>query len=241
MTTMEVRADWPQSLAEEVFLLPVHDSPSLGYDPSGFMACALSRAKWWLAQCDDILHAYSALGISVDYLAEVKRRGYNKSVLLDAEEMRRRCEHKLGRMIIDGQEAGVFNTASNEKAISLMELLGLGKRYAALNRLRNPGRVLPPDFEAALVLAREEGILTLANVTRLVKNEDIESDRSEWQYRKRRIDSNKVISTLADQLDALRSGLDLVIPEDLDEQTKLEALESISDSLAFMKKEMKKW
>lgn len=241
MTTTNLRADWPDSQSEEVFLPPVEEAKSMATDPNGFMACALSRAKWWLPRCGDLLAAYDALQLSGEYFTEVKRRGYSKPVLLDAEEIVRRAEHRLGTIIIDGQDAGIFTSPNNLNGISLVEILGLGKRYARVNALRNPGRISRMDFEVAVELARGEGIMTKANITRLVDNEELTSDRSEWQRGKRRVDSNKIISTLADQLDALRSGLNLVDPRDLDDATKLEAIESISDSLAFMKKEMKKW
>lgn len=231
---------WLRDLPYEVFLPPVGEATALLEWPEGFLSLALKRAKWWFKSQTDIKIVRGALNLAKEYDAAA-RENASKFGVLDATEILRRAEHRLGQMIIDGQEAGVFTKRNDTLGkIALKDFFGLDSR-SAINALRDPGKPSTDDFEAAVELGRADWNLSLANVTRLVKGLDLETDRSEWNYGKRRVDSNKIITALADQLDADISGLDLVDRMALDPVLTEESKQSIRKSIAVIQKEMKKW
>lgn len=237
-----VRADWPTDLPSEVFLLAVDEAPSLATDPAGYLAAALVRAKVWIPAQEDILKVYAALKIATGY-EDNAMANFTRPGRLDAQEIRRRAEHRLGQMIIDGQEAGIFRRQSDgnrSPKLALKEFLGVSD-HGEVNALRNPGRPSVEDFEAALELARAEGNLTRAAVTRIIKAEELTSERDPWNYGRRIIDSNKIVSALADQMEAAISGLDLVDRKALDPVRTEESKQTVRNAIAVIQKEMRKW
>jgi hypothetical protein len=161
-------------------------------------------------------------------------------VWYDAEEMRRRVEHRVGTLIIEGQEAGKYASPQHMNGQSLIEVLGV-RSHNEVTTLRSYGRIGFPDFEAALELGRAEGSLSLAHVKRLASGEELQTSRSEWNYGRRRVDSNRIIRALANELEAACSGLELVNRSDLDPEERDECVKSIRASIRRIGNEMRKW
>lgn len=234
------RPDWPSNQPHNVFLPPVSAAYSLDQDPAGFMADALERAKWWLRGQGDLVQVHEALKIATVYWQAVKKRKFSASVILDAEELRRRTEYRVGTLILDGQAAGIFNTPNKTNALSLIEVLGV-RSHNEVTKLRSYGHFSPQDFEAAIELGRAEGNLSLAHIRRIHQGEELVSTRSEWNVGKRRIDSTRIMESLRDELEVAMTGIDLIVPSELDPEYKKECRDSIRTSLRRIMKEVSKW
>jgi GTP cyclohydrolase III len=99
----------------------------------------------------------------------------------------------------------------------------------------------PADqFEQAVTAAREEGNLSRANVVRKVKGEQPQRERSEWHHKTRHIDSNRILSTLTQELDALTAGLDLMQRDGLDPDLVAECIPSAKRSISVINSHLRR-
>ena len=91
------------------------------------------------------------------------------------------------------------------------------------------------DFERAVSEARDECNLSRANVVRKIKGTKPKpGERTEWHHNRRHIDSTRILSTLTQELDAATAGLELIEPDDLEEDFVTECAVSIRQSLAVI-------
>jgi hypothetical protein len=237
------RRDWPGAMADNQFLVPVEYALSLDEDPEGFMATALARAKWWVSRGEDLTAVHDAYRITAAYLSYCSKRQFSQTVLLDAEEIIRRAEYRIEVLVSIGQDQGIIRSKEVQTGIPIQDIIGI-KGRDLLTNLRKHGRlseVSTENFEAAIALARDAKNMSRAKLLRIITGTEQTKERDEWNYGRRRIDSNKIVSKLADQMEALTGGLDLVEPSSLDPGLKEEAKETIRSSIAFIQKEMKKW
>jgi hypothetical protein len=212
-------------------------------DTPRFMAEIRTRALWWIPQMGyDILKVNEAVALTAQYRMAARTRRYPRECQLDVNEAERRLEHRLGVLILEGQEEGIFGSEHNSaNKVSVKEYLGF-KHTTTAAGLRVIGRLSQGELEELLVHAREQGDLSRMNVLRICRGEVKQSDRSAFNVRRRRIDSNKVIQSLADDLEAAASGLsELVVPEDIDVEVKRACKETIWQAITTITQEMSKW
>jgi hypothetical protein len=237
---------WPSSLPKDKFLEPLSQSNVLvEMDAARFMAEVRTRALWWIPQMGhDILKVNEALKTVSEYRIAARTRKYPRDSQLDINEAERRLEHRLGQMIIEGQKEGIFHSAhdsKNRSKISVREYLGF-THTGTQGELREIGKLTQGELEDLLEKARQTGELSRRAVLRLCRGEVVLPNRSKFNAGRRRIDSNKVIQSLAEDLEAATSGLaELVVPEDLDLEIKIETKAVIWAAIARITEEMGRW
>lgn len=236
---------WPSGLPRQEFIQPLSVANVLvEMDTARFMAEVLSRALWWLPQMgDDVERTYKVLLLISEYRIAARHRQYPKEAQLDINEAERRFEHRVGSLIIKGQEDGVFRQGkgSVKGKLSVQEFLGI-KQRSTVSDLMIVGRPDQADFEEILLKARAAGDLGRNAVTRLIKGEVLTSDRSSYNTGRRRIDSNRAIQSLAADLTDITTGLDdLVNPEDLDPKIRQACKEEIWTAITKITQEMMNW
>ncbi len=243
--TQGYQGDWPDSLPEDTLLLPVADSPSFEADPQGFMACALLRAKWWIMNTEDMKAIYAAWVTQSNYTMVLSRPGLSRTFAHQASgEMERLLERRLGILIERGISEGTIYSKAHLHAPAVYTAVGSqrNKITKVQQYWKAMGEASIEDFEAAIELAREEGVVSRAAVIRFLTGEDRRSEeRSNWNAGKRRHDSNRMIQALADDMLSATAGIELIEASDLDVLTKLECMESIRGSIRKIQGRMKLW
>lgn len=207
-------------------LVPVGEGGDLERDPVQYMAVVLNRAKEWLSEATRIEDVRQQRAVAVGYESYIREKELAFDAQLSATEIVRRCEVRLVELIREGQAQGVIHTpATTRKRIdvttgtsilTVAEAMGMagGKSRDDVYAMAS---VSKDEFEDALAVAKSEGNLSRANVVRKVKGEAApKSDRSEWHHKTRHLDSNRILITLAQELDALTAGLELMEPDDID-------------------------
>jgi hypothetical protein len=236
---------WPDFLDKDTLLGPIRDvKGAIEDNPSGYVECAIHRAKWWVPRQDELLMVWHALKIVSDHERYIiTSAGRYSDLHQGIMEVRRRCERQMGLLIRDGKARGIYWSSEERSAPGVLAVLGLRGKGHDLDVWSKLSAVPSDDFEAAIELAWEAGSLTKTDVIRHLHGEEHQppSDRSEWHHKKRRFDSNKAATSLAAELEACCTGLDLIKGDELDVLTKLEAVESIRGSIATIQKEIKKW
>lgn len=236
---------WPSGLPRQEFIQPLSSANVLvEMDTARFMAEVRTRALWWLPQMgDDVERVYKALLLISEYRIAARLRKYSRDAQLDINEAERRFEHRTGALIIKGQEEGIFRRGkgSVKGKLSVQEFLGIGRR-STVNDLTTIGHLTPSELDEVLLTARTAGDLGRSAVQRLIKGEVLTSDRSVFNTGRRRIDSNKAIQSLADDLTNVTSGLeDLVNPAELDPAIARECKEAIWAAITKITQEMSNW
>lgn len=239
-------------------LLPVErDDQSLELDPVGYMSTVLHRAKSWLDEAQSIDDVRNAKAIAVGYENVIREKEMAFDAQLAATDIVRRCERRVGELVRQGQDEGTITRRGSVGAlpgprsggqpgskrggdlVSTAEIFSNNAEREDSYRLADAST---EEFEQAIEEAKAEGNLSRANVVRKVKGETPKPpERSEWHRGKRHINSNRIVSSLAAELDASTTGLDLIVPEDIDVETKLEAVQSINNSIDTIRKAMRKW
>lgn len=234
---------WPTDLPESVFLAPASEAKNaLAKDPEGFFTNALVRAKWWLPKQKDLIEVKAAYDIAVQYAVKFDKTSEKTALGLTALEIQRRCERRIGEIIIDGREAGVFYSNDTHKGVSVALVLGLSKNQKYfIDRVSDMGNPTIDAFENGIELARKERNMSLANVLRRVNGKELTAIRSEWNQGKRHLDSNRIVQALADQLESAMTGIDHVEGDELEPALKKECVDSIRASLRSIMKEVAKW
>jgi hypothetical protein len=222
---------------------------SLETNPVEYMAVALDRAKDWLAEAQSIEDVRETKAIAVGYESVIREKELALDAQLSATEIVRRCERRIGELVRKGQENREFTKqGQTRKSVHLRgdeePSTPVGTVYDN-DQQRTDSYVLAdaPDeqFEDALSEARDEGNLSRANVVRKVKGgKPKPAERSEWHRKRRRIDSNRILRTLAEQLDAATAGLDLMDPQDLDRDLASECVESIDRSIRTIRTHLRR-
>ncbi len=218
-------------------------------DPAEYMAVALNRAKGWLAEARSIEDVRETKAIAVGYESVIREKELAFDAQLSATEIVRRCERRIGELVRHGQRDGTIakrgdiggNRADDERVHHLQRPSdffadGTQERADSYAMADAPEE----EFERAVDEAKSEGNLSRANVVRKVKGEQPKAERSEWHHKRRRIDSNRILRSLAETLDGAAAGLDLMERGEIDQETAAEYLPSIEESLAVIRQHVRR-
>lgn len=226
-------------------LVPVTDEVALAADPVEYMAVVLHRAKGWLSEAQSIDEVRNTKAVAVGYESVIREKELAFDAQLSATEIVRRCERRIGELVREGQREGTVRVRGQREDLprtgdlhSPTGIAGMG-----VNELTDSYVVADTpveQFEQAMADARNEGNLSRANVVRKVKGEQPKAERSEWHRKTRRIDSNRILSTLAQELDAATAGLELMQPEDIDPALAVECIGSIRRSLSVINQHLRR-
>lgn len=230
-------------------LVPIEDAQDLTHDPVQYMAVVLNRAKEWLSEAQHIEEVRESRAVAVSYESYLREKELAFDAQLSATEIVRRCERRIGELVRQGQRDGKLmsrgsNTrvdlVANDNLVTVTEAAGVGHR-SSLKPLYDLAEADPQEFEEALAEAKAEGNLSRANVVRKVKGEPAPtSERSEWHRNTRHLDSNRILLTLAQELDALTTGLDLMRPDDLDPALMAEWMPVIDRAISTIRKHVRR-
>jgi hypothetical protein len=226
-------------------IVAVGDAGALEADPVAYMAVVLNRAKGWLGEAQSIDVVREAKAIAVGYESVIREKELAFDAQLSATEIVRRCERRIGELVREGQRAGSIATrgvnryvleAHGDALLSPHDAAGIDRNSrTTLRDYYAAADATGEDFERAVGEAREEGNLSRANVVRKVKDEKPKQpERSEWHRKRPHIDSNRILRTLADDLDAACTGLDLIDADTLDANLANECVASIRRSLSII-------
>lgn len=235
---------WPSNLSREEFLEPLSKANVLvEMDSSRFMAEVRTRALWWIPQMGhEILRVNMALKLLTEYRIAARSRKYPKAAQFDINEAERRMEHRLGQLIIEGQEEGIFPSGKGSTAgkVTVHTFLGMKSRSQVVD-IRDVGRLSQGDLEEAILRLRVAGDLGRNALLRIVRGQELKSDRSEFNARRRRTDSNRILTSFTEDLEAVTAGLEYIDPDDLDQATKVESKEAIWRAITKITEEMGRW
>lgn len=232
-------------------LVRVDQAAVIEADPVEFMTLALTQVTGWLKTAERIDDVREWKSQAVGYEALLRQKGMAVEAQLAAAEIQRRCERRIGELVKHGQEVGEIRTSGDGGPKD--------PSFAKEGSHAKPGpndffngnddkthayamaAATDEEFDGALAEAREEGNISRANVVRKVKGEPAKApDRSEWHHKTRRIDSNRILSTLAQELDAAASGLDLIVPDDLDPDLVAECTTTIKTAVATINRHLRR-
>lgn len=228
------------------------DPQALERDPVEYMAVVLNRAKGWLAEAQSVEDVRETKAIAVGYESVIREKELAFDAQLSATEIVRRCERRIGELVKQGQREGTV--LSRGQTLSRLDPThggDLRKPHEAMGVAENDHKAMgdsyaladapPEQFEQAISDAREEGNLSRANVVRKVKGEKPkQAERSEWHRKKRHIDPNRILSSLAEELDAATAGLDLMEREGLDPDITPGLIAQIDGSLRVIKRHLRR-
>jgi hypothetical protein len=231
-------------------LVPVSESGALEADPVEYMALALNRAKGWLSEATSIEEVRHEKAIAVGYESVIREKELAFDAQLAATEIVRRCERRIGELVRAGQREGtVLTRGQTLRRLDPVgvrdlgrphELMGVGLASDAVSDTYVMADAPPDQFEQAVAEAREEGNLSRANVVRKVKGEQPQRERSEWHHKTRHIDSNRILSTLTQELDALTAGLELMERDGLDPELVAECIPSAKRSISVINSHLRR-
>ena len=251
-----MRKDMPNRMSKKVFLFPAEDSPTFRDHPDDFVQEALKRAKWWLPEQNEIVSLHAAFGVARTFTLMAREEGYDRDIQLDLAEIERRFEHRLGTLIREGQEAGIF-TAPGQNApgmISVRELLDTGR--TRVTKFKQVAGLTPEQLDDLIAEGRQLGTLSQENLLNLAAGREIKTReqrhpkeaaasrakvRSASNAGKRHLSSEKIATTLSEQLEAVGSSLELVNPDELEPEVRKETLDSIRETCNLILKEIKSW
>jgi hypothetical protein len=229
--------------------LVVSDQAALEADPVEYMSVVLNRAKGWLTEAASIEDVRHEKAIAVGYESVIREKELAFDAQLSATEIVRRCERRIGELVREGQERGEIrkrgegggdrNFVSADTKVSPADVFTSGH----MEQVHSYAMADAPaeQFEQAVTEAREEGNLSRANVVRKVKGEPVPAPkRSEWHNNRRKIDSNRILTALAQELDGATSGLELMEREALDPEIVAECIASIKRSLADINRHLRR-
>jgi len=230
--------------------LVVPEAGALEADPVQYMAVVLHRAKGWLAEAQSIEQVRETKAVAVGYESVIREKELAFDAQLSATEIVRRCERRIGELVRQGQRDGTV-LSRGQTVGDRTRGCDLRRPHEAVGVSENDRKAVSDayamadspneEFEEAISEAREEGNLSRANVVRKVKGEKPKTnDRSEWHHRRRRIDSNRILETLAQELDAAADGLDLMDPDDLDADLVETAVPAIKKSIATVNRHLRR-
>jgi hypothetical protein len=226
----------------------VADTAGLEGDAVKYMAVVLNRAKGWLAEAQSIEEVRHARAVAVGYESVLREKELAFDAQLAATELVRRCERRLGELVRQGQHDGTVarrgqhpDTTHGGELVGVAQAMGvspndnksIADRYAFASASAD-------EFEEALDAARDEGNLSRANVARKVKGKAPKPERSDWHRKRRRIDSNRVLRTLADTLDSASTGLELMERDDVDPAVAEECIASIDQSIRKIRSHLRR-
>jgi hypothetical protein len=231
------------------------DAQALEADPVGYMAVVLHRAKGWLAEATSIDAVRDTKAIAVGYESVIREKELAFDAQLSATEIVRRCERRIGELVREGQTRGEIRRQGDRPAARNQHMADAvlhrdGEQQSPVAIFANhaegtdsyamadaPGE----QFETAIDEAKAEGNLSRANVVRKVKGEEPKpAERSEWQRGRKHIDSNRVLSSLATELDAATTGLELMEPEQIDPDLLHECLPLIKQSIQTIQRHLRR-
>lgn len=221
-------------------------------DPVEYMAVALNRAKGWLAEARSIEDVRETKAIAVGYESVIREKELAFDAQLSATEIVRRCERRIGELVRHGQRQGTVarpgDIGGDPNQRGLQRGVDLATTSAAAG-VKHPSELTPlytmadardEEFEKAIGEARAEGNLSRANVVRKVKGEAPKTVRSEWHRKRRRIDSNRILRSLAETLDGATAGLELMGRDEIDPDTAAECVPAIEKSLADIRQHVRR-
>lgn len=220
-------------------------APPLELDPIQHMSVVLNRAKGWLDEARSIDDVRAAKAIAVGYESVLREKELAFDAQLAATELVRRCERRIGELVREGQREGTIRRQGDQSSTTV-EKISVKEIFADTNHKEQTDTYVMADvpaegFEQAISEAREEGNLSRANVVRKVKGEQPKAtDRSEWHRKRSRIDSNRILMTLAQEIDAAAQGLELMDPADLDEDLVAECVPAIRQSIGTIKRHLRR-
>jgi hypothetical protein len=228
-------------------LIPAADV-SLDSSPSEYMAVVLNRAKGWLAEAQSIDEVRETKAIAVGYESVIREKELAFDAQLAATEIVRRCERRIGQLVREGQERGEIRTRGDDTRTDLVRdkdevksARGFFQHSDEMSHSYAMAGAPDEQFESALDEAKAEGNLSRANVVRKVKGEQPKTpERSEWHRNRRHIDSNRILDSLATELDAATAGLELMQPEDLDPEVLDHAIPLIKQSIATINRHVRR-
>jgi predicted ribosome quality control (RQC) complex YloA/Tae2 family protein len=141
---------------------------------------------------------------AVGYEHVIREKEMAFDAQLSATEIVRRCERRVGQLVREGQEEGTIRKRGDDCRTDLGNRGELGRSKDNFANTKEyfesmaQAAVSDQQFDAAVSEARSEGNLSRANVVRKVKGEAPKpAERSEWHRKKRHIDSNRIVESLA--------------------------------------------
>lgn len=234
----------------------VHTDVPLEVDAVQHMSVVLNRAKGWLDEARSIDDVRQAKALAVGYESVIREKELAFDAQLAATELVRRCERRIGELVHEGQREGTIAKTGDIGGQPRPGGGGIAGGNYRGNHLQRPSDMFtdtkeraasyamatadPEQFEQAISEAREEGNLSRANVVRKVKGEKPKSARSEWHRKTRHIDSNRILSTLTQELDALTSGLELMERDGLDPELVAECIPSAKRSISTINSHLRR-
>lgn len=177
----------------------------------------------WLAEAQSIDEVRETKAIAVGYESVIREKELAFDAQLAATEIVRRCERRMGELVREGQRDGTIRKPSRVtgRGNGRVDDIPKPRDFFSGDYERTESYVMAEapaeQFEEAITEAREEGNLSRANVVRKVKGvKPKPAERSEWHRKRRHIDSNRILTVLAQELDATTAGLDPMTTDDLD-------------------------
>lgn len=229
-------------------------------DPGEFVVMALERGKTWLTEAlahGDLNALVTAKGYAETLRVATMQKQLGKDAELAAQELVRRAERCIGLGIRAGQEAGVIRRRG-ERVVNRNQHMAAAPQEPENSKsspneyfsnheeqsdaYRMTDDVSDDQFETAIAEARAEGSLARANVIRKISPEKAPAatERSEWHYRKRHIDVERIIEETVLMLSGLAIGLNQI--EDyssLDTEKRLQWLEALREPLSAINRMVK--
>lgn len=230
-------------------LIVAPDAGALEADPVAYMAVVLNRAKEWLSEAQSIDSVRDTKAIAVGYESVIREKELAFDAQLSATEIVRRCERRIGELVRAGQKEGAIlrrgQTVAKLDPVDALDHPRSVREFFPDGSIEQTHAYAMADapveqFEQAITTAREEGNLSRANVVRKVKGEVKPVGRSEFQAGRRRIDGNRVLSALAQDLDAAATGLDLMVADEIDQELIDELVPSIRASIATINRHIRR-
>lgn len=226
-------------------LVAAPSASELESDPVGYMAIVLNRAKGWLAEAQSIDAVRETKAIAVGYESVIREKELAMDAELSATEIVRRCERRIGELVNEGQQLGtILSRGQHPDRSHGTEVQSPGDLFVS-SKERKGSYVFadanPQDFDAAIEQAKTDGDLSRANLVRKVKGESKpKQDRSEWHRHTHKLNSDRILTSLAAELDGATSGLDLINPDDLDPDLVAEFVPKIRKSLRTINQHLRR-
>lgn len=232
-------------------LVPIEDAQDLTHDPVQYMAVVLNRAKEWLSEAQHIEEVRESRAVAVSYESYLREKELAFDAQLSATEIVRRCERRIGELVRAGQVEGTVLKRGQTRAkldvgpdrhLGPAEAMGIErKNFNAVTDHYAMADAGGERFEQAIADAKAEGNLSRANVVRKIKGGPTpQSERSDWHRNTRHLDSNRILLTLAQELDALTTGLDLMRTDDLDPALIAEWMPVIDRAISTIRKHVRR-
>lgn len=216
------------------------------------VVAALERARDWLRDQTSIPVVQDGIALGEALQAVARQRDLGHDAELAAAEIVRRAERRLAELVAEGQARGDIATLSSAayarendhedgapsaclpKARDIfggVDLQKHARRFAAVNE---------DDWNEALDACRTEGAMSRAAVTRHLQRDAIVRPRyrpdedEAWNYRRRRIDPNRVVRKTVLMLEGLASGLASIDATDVDDPDRDAWARSLTESITIL-------